>query len=103
MAVEMYRMGTGIKSGAASWGTSKHFESQVALEDALILALVQVERENARGPIRRLFDFWAGRLGESNPHKRVTRIHHVQKLVDGEWVPVEYEFTPPALIIKEPS
>lgn len=103
MAVEMYRMGTGLRSGATSWGSSKHFESRGALEDALILALVQVEREKTRGPISRLFDFWAGRLGESDPHKRVIRIHHVQKLVDGEWVPVEYEFTPPALIIKEPS
>lgn len=101
MAVEMYRMNVGMKRGATTWGKTDHYESREALERALLLARISVEKFQARGNMMYLLNYWADKiLEQTKGNESVYRIVRVEQLVDGDWVPINYTFTPPSLVLE---
>ena len=99
----MYRIRVAWKSGGVSSGETQHYESLESLVIDLLSHEISVRNHSQRGRMSlgdRLISFWnTVRRGGFWAERDTTNIGAVERLVDGEWVPLEYEFVPPALKI----
>ncbi len=96
------RLGKRSPSGAASTGEWPLFESRTELEDALFEAAVENEAQKKPWPMTRRvkwFRLWWKASGGDGKHWRTDAIYHVEHLVDGEWIEVEWSISPPVLTL----
>lgn len=101
MAIEMYRMRLGNRRNMASWGEVKYFESRDTLERELFNAVISAEQKKARTFLtRQMLSYWAKRIFGDDRSETIDSIYFVEQMIDGEWVPMKYEFTPPKLTLE---
>jgi hypothetical protein len=101
--VTLYKIHTGIRNGSASWGESKIYESYKEFYAKLLEAAIQQETNDIRGrnsEERWPFSLWNKYILKKEEDSQVTKIYKAQKLVNSQWIDLEYTLTPPRLEIK---
>lgn len=106
-AASLFKIRHAWKAGGASSSETEYFESRVGLEVRLLRLLVDMESRPANHERRGGFmpwlpwRYWAKRAEvDVDSTRYVTRILNVEELVDMKWVPLEYEVTPPRLVLR---
>lgn len=104
VTVEMFRIRFGWKSGNVSSWDTELFESRHAFALRLLDLEAEVQanpegRYTFRNRVARMWKNRGDRRSERKYHHVPTKSPLVEQLVDGEWVPVEYEFVPAVLKI----
>lgn len=103
--VEMFRIHYGWRSGAASSANTQHFESRRSLALRLLDLQSEVVAYPASGVwnmttrIERMFRKRRNESGTPPGFRSASEIYLVQKLVDGEWADITFEFIPAKLIL----
>lgn len=97
---EVYRMRVGVRSGGASWGDWRYYETFDALRVAALEAHLDVtalgDESRRRGIGPRLAQLWRRDRPET-PH--VTRVYAVERHTDAGWQPIQVHVIEPAVLL----
>lgn len=97
--MNLYRIHYAWKSGGASSSEIDYYESEDKFKVDLLRHHLDIQYENAKRDWPRLMlaSLWHKRLGDKDSSRTTTRLIKVEKVVNDEWVPVEYHFIEPAV------
>lgn len=97
---ELYKLFTtrGVRNASSS-GHVEIYESRKEFEDALMIALLETERNSGdyRTRMFQLVRNWFVGTGKDRETPRTLTVQKAQKLVDGEWQDLKYTLHPPRL------
>ena len=103
--VQIYRLRVAVTSGSAGWGDWRYFENYDKfledLTDAAISAVAHDYRNKSRSEWLPTKEWNKLVLDSESERTHVDRIVGADKLVDGQWVPLNYTFHPPRLELEE--
>lgn len=101
--VQLFRIKVGISTGGASWGDWQYFEDEAQFKERLLDHAISAHSRNNQGRERAWLGskWWMERVLKRPDEKKWTdKVFAAEKLVNGQWVEIEYEFLPPRLEFK---
>lgn len=100
--MNLYRIHYGWSTGSASSGEIEYYEDESRFKVDLLDHHLDLQAHHDRRNWGKymLNVLWRKSRGNDNKPRRTTNIFKVEKVVNDEWVPVEYEFIEPEVRIK---
>jgi len=98
--MNLYRVHYGWTTGGASSSEIEYYEKVESLKRDLLEHHLDILAGNHKNWLSFvLADAWRRFLGRAENTRRTTRIYKVEKVVNDEWVPVEYKFIEPEVLL----